>query len=83
MNMKNPRTLNQAMKLAKRADIAVTMSIRPGQKGVGPQDQRKAGDMQASGSGGRKGYWKNFKQNKNQWSGQSGASGSQPQRTGN
>ena len=83
VNMKNPRTLNQAMKLAKRADIAVTMSRRPGQKEAGPQDQRKAGDMQASGSGGRKGYWKNFKQNKNQQSGQSGASGSQPQRTGN
>ena len=30
INMKNPRTLNQAMRLAKRANIAVTMSRRPG-----------------------------------------------------
>ena len=30
VNMKNPRTLNQAMKLAKRADNAVTMSRRSG-----------------------------------------------------
>ena len=83
VNMKIPRTLNQAMKLAKRADVAVTMSRRPGQKDAGSQDQRKTGDAQASGSGGRRGYWKNFKQNKNQQSGQSGASRSQPQRTGN
>ena len=49
VNMKNPRTLNQAMKLAKRADIAMTMSRRQGQKETGLQEQRKAGDLQASG----------------------------------
>ena len=29
VNMKNPRTLNRAMELAKRADVAITMSKRP------------------------------------------------------
>ena len=32
MNIKTPRMLNQAMKLVKRADIAVTISRRLGQK---------------------------------------------------
>ena len=30
VNMKNPRTLNRAMELAKRADVAITMSRKPG-----------------------------------------------------
>ena len=37
VNMKNPRTLNRAMELAKRADVAVTMSRRPGQRDAGSQ----------------------------------------------
>lgn len=32
VNIKTPRMLNQAMKLVKRADIAVTISRRPGHK---------------------------------------------------
>ena len=38
VNMKNPRTLNRAMELAKRADVAISMSRRPGQRDV---DQRQ------------------------------------------
>ena len=64
VNMKTPRILNQAMKLAKRADMAINMSRRPGQRDAGSQDQKKTGDAQASGSTGKKGYWKNIKQNK-------------------
>ena len=30
VNMKNPRMLNRAMEPAKRADVAITMSKRPG-----------------------------------------------------
>ena len=82
VNMKNPTTLNKAMQLAKRADVAMTMSRRPGQRDADAQ-QRKTDGAQASGSrGGHRGYYKNFKNNKNQ-SGQPGASGGQPQRTGN
>ena len=62
--MKNPSTLNHAMQLAKRTDMAITMSRRPGQRDVGPQDQKKTGDAQASRSTGKKGYWQNIKQNK-------------------
>ena len=55
VNMKNLSTLNRAMQLAKRADMAITMSRRPGQRDVGSQDQKKTGDAQASGSTGKKG----------------------------
>ena len=41
VNMKNARTLNRAMELVKRADVAITMSRRPGQRDVGSQEQRK------------------------------------------
>ena len=41
VNMKNPRTLNRAMELEKRADVAITMSKRPGQWDAGSQDQKK------------------------------------------
>ena len=41
VNMKNPRTLNRAMELAKRADVAITMSRRPSQRDAGSQDQKK------------------------------------------
>ena len=34
VNMKNPATLNRAMQLAKRVDVAMTMSRRPGQRDV-------------------------------------------------
>ena len=66
VNMKTPRILNQAMKLAKRANVAVIMSRRLHQKDAGAKDQRKTGDTQASGFAKRKGYCKNYKQNKNQ-----------------
>ena len=80
VNMKNPTTLNRAMQLAKRADMAIAMSRRPGQRDADAQ-QKKPDGAQASGSGGqKKGYWKNWKNNKNV-SGQSGASGGQFQRT--
>ena len=82
VNMKNPTTLNRAMQLAKRADVAMTMSRRLGQRDADSQQKRTDG-AQASGSrGGHRGYYKNFKSNKNQ-SGQPGASGGQPQRTRN
>ena len=82
VNMKNPTTLNRAMQLAKRADVTMTMSRRPGQRDV-DQQQKKTDGAQASGSSGnRKGYYKNWKTNK-KMSGQSGATGGQPQRTGN
>lgn len=38
INMKNPRILNQAMKLTKRAGIAMIMSRRLGQKNIGSQE---------------------------------------------
>ena len=37
VNMKNPTTLNRAMQLAKRADVAMTMSRRPGQRDADTQ----------------------------------------------
>ena len=36
VNIKNPSMLNRAMQLAKRADMAITMSRRPGQRDAGP-----------------------------------------------
>ena len=48
VNMKNPRTLNRAMELAKRADVAITMSRKPGQRDAGSQDQRKPAASQQS-----------------------------------
>lgn len=59
VKVKHPRMLQQAMKLAKRADVAITMSRRLGQRYASPQHQKKTGDTQASRSRGRKGYWKN------------------------
>ena len=65
VNMKNLRALTPAMKLAKRADIVVKMSKRLDQKDADGQDQRKASDAQASRFIGKRGYWKDYKQNKN------------------
>ena len=48
VNMKNPRMLNRAMELAKRADVAITMSRKPGQRDTGSQDQRKPAASQQS-----------------------------------
>ena len=48
VNMKNPRTLNRAMELAKRADVAITMSRRPGQWDAGSQDQKRPATGQQS-----------------------------------
>ena len=83
VNMKNPRTLNRAMELAKRADVAITMSRRLGQRDAGSQDQKKPAMGQQSEQQRKRGYWQNRKQNKNWKSGNAGASGGQPQRTGN
>ena len=41
VNMKNPRTLNRAMELAKRADVAITISKRPGQWDSRSEEQKK------------------------------------------
>ena len=41
VNMKNPRSLNRAMELAKRADVAITMARRPAQRDAGSQEQKK------------------------------------------
>ena len=81
--MKNPRTLNRAMELAKRADVAITMSRRPGQRDAGSQEQKKPAAGQQSEQQRKRGYWQNRKQNKNWKSGNAGAFGGQPQRTGN
>ena len=54
--MKNHKALNQTIKLAKRAGIAITMSKRSGHMDAGSQDQKKTGEAQASGSAGKKGY---------------------------
>ena len=80
--MKNLRMLNRAMELAKRADVAITMSRRPGQRGVGSQEQKKPAVGQQPEQQRRRGYWQNRKQNKNGKSGNARASGGQPQRTG-
>ena len=82
VNMKNPRTLNRAMELAKRADVAITMSRRPGQRDAGSQEQKKPAAVQQPEQQRRRGYWQNRKTNKNWKSGNAGASGGQPQRTG-
>ena len=82
VNMKNPRTLNRAMELAKRADVAITMSRRPGQRDAGSQEQKKPATGQQPEQQRRRGYWQNRKTNKNWKFGNAGASGGQPQRTG-
>ena len=82
VNMKNPRTLNRAMELAKRANVAITMSRRLGQQDAGSQEQRKPATVQQPEQQKKRGYWQNRKQNKNWKSGNAGASGGQPQRTG-
>ena len=81
--MKNPSTLKRAMELAKRADVAITMSRRPVQRDAGSQEQKKPAAGQQSEQQRKRGYWQNRKQNKNWKSGNAGASGGQPQRTGN
>ena len=81
VNMKNPRTLNRAMELVKRADVAITMSRRPGQRDAGSQEQKKPAAVQQPEQQRRRGYWKNRKSNKNWKFGNAGASGGQPQRT--
>ena len=65
VNMKNPRMLNRAMELAKRADVAITMSRRPDQQDVGSQEQKKPAAIQQPEQQRRRGYWKNKKQNEN------------------
>ena len=82
VNVKNPRTLNRGMELAKRADVAITMARRPAQRDAGSQEQKKPAAGQQPEQQRRRGYWKNRKQNKNWKSGNAGASGGQPQRTG-
>ena len=54
--MKNLRTLNRAMELAKRADVAITMSRRPGQRDAGCQEQRKPTAIQQPGQQRKRGY---------------------------
>ena len=63
--MENPRTLNRAMELAKRADVAITMSRRLGQRDAGSQEQKKPAAGQQPEQQRRRGYWQNKKQNKN------------------
>ena len=82
VNMKNPRSLNRAMELAKRADVAITMARRPAQRDAGSQEQKKPAAGQQPEQQRRRGYWQNRKANKNWKSGNAGASGGQPQRTG-
>ena len=48
VNMKNPRMLNRAMELAKRADVAITMARRPAQRDAGSQEQKKPAANQQS-----------------------------------
>ena len=82
VNMKNPRTLNRAMELAKRADVAITMSRRPGQWDAGSKEQEKPAAGQQPEEQRKRGYWQNKKQNKNWKSGNVGAFRGQPQCTG-
>ena len=56
VNMKNPRMLNRAMELAKRADVAITMSKRPGQWDAGSQEQKKPAAVQQPEQQRRRGY---------------------------
>ena len=81
--MKNLRTLNRAMELAKRADVAITMSKRPSQRDARSQEQRKSTAVQQPEQQRKPGYWQNRKQNKNWKFGNASAYGGQPQRTGN
>ena len=80
--MKNLRTLNRAMELAKRADVAITMSRRPGQWDAGSQEQRKPAASQQLEQQRKRGYWQNRKQNKNWRAGNAGTSGGQAQHAG-
>ena len=80
--MKNLRTLNRAMELAKRADVAITMSRRLGQQDAGSQEQKKPAAGQQPEQQKKRGYWQNRKQNKNWKFGNAETSGGQPQRTG-
>ena len=57
VNMKNPKTLNRAMELAKRADVAITMARRPSQRDAGSQEQRKPAAGQQHEQQKKKGYW--------------------------
>ena len=82
VNMKNPKTLNRAMELAKRADVAITMARRPSQRDAGSQEQRKPAAGQQHEQQRKKGYWQNRKQNKNWRSGNAGTSGGQAQHAG-
>ena len=83
VNMKNPRTLNRAMELAKRADVAITISRRSGQRDARSQEQKKpAAVQQPEQQSEDEGTGKTRKANKNWKSGNAGASGGQPQRTG-
>ena len=75
VNMKNPRTLNRAMELAKRADVAITMSRRPGQQDVGSQEQRKPDVGQQSSNRRKEGTSKTENKTKNWKSSNTGASG--------
>ena len=65
VNMKNPRSLNRAMELAKRADVAITMARRPAQRDAGSQEQKKPAAGQQPEQQRRRGYWQNRKTNKN------------------
>ena len=40
VNMQNPATLNRAIQLAKKADVAVQLSRRPGASGSGSSQQK-------------------------------------------
>lgn len=57
VNMKNPSTLNRAIKLAKRADVAIQLSRRPGASSSSSQQQKKrpVGGGSSSSSQGRPG----------------------------
>ena len=62
--MKNPRSLNRAMELAKRADVAITMARRPAQRDAGSQEQKKPAAGQQPEQQRRRGYWQNRKTNR-------------------
>ena len=59
VNMKNPITLNRAIELAKRANVAITMSRRPGQRDTGSQEQRKPTVVQQPEQQRKRGHWQN------------------------
>ena len=58
VNMKNLRTLNRAMELAKRADVAITMSKRPGQRMLGPRSRGNLPQVNIPSSRGNEGTGK-------------------------